>query len=219
MSPAHIGILHSKMRVSQNCYVKAIILCFIVLVLGSYSHAKEWRGITPLHSTRADVERLLGPPAKVRNSAVFYEFDKEEVSFDFANGYCEGEPDGWNVPRDTVTSIWVIPKPNVLKVSDLKLDESKYKKERDKEVQYIVRYINEVEGISYEVDNSADGMVTLIKYLPAAKDNYLRCGNSGKGSDLTNNSPEIQTVTLCSLPILTTSTVSQRMCSGNCLYV
>jgi hypothetical protein len=165
----------SKPRVSRNYSVKSVILCVIILLAPTYARAKDWRGITPLHSTRADVERLLGPPSKDRGGTIFYEFDKEEVSFDFAKGSCKGESDGWNVPRDTVISVWVIPKPNVLKFTDLKLDESMYKREIDKELQYIVRYVNESEGVSYEVDTSADRTVTLIKYYPSAKDGDLRC--------------------------------------------
>jgi hypothetical protein len=40
------------------------MLCGIALALivGNNAFAKEWRGIIPLHSTRADVEKLLGPP-------------------------------------------------------------------------------------------------------------------------------------------------------------
>lgn len=158
-----------------------IKILLIVLATAIPSQAKEWRGIVPLHSTRADVERLLGPPSTDRSDTTFYELERERVSFTYAKGPCGAESSGWNVPRDTVISIWITPKPNLLKLADLKLDESKYKKERDDHVQYIVNYINEVEGVSYQVDTSDDGMVTLIKYFPAAKDGHLRCPASGEG--------------------------------------
>jgi hypothetical protein len=154
-----------------------IRILLIVLITVTPSQAKEWRGIVPLHSTRADVERLLGPPSTDRSEITFYDFEKEEVAFHYAKGPCGVKASGWNVPRDTVTSIWVTP--NLLKLADLKLDESKYKKERDNHVQYIVNYINEAEGISYQVDTS-DGVITLIKYFPAAKEDHLRCPASGE---------------------------------------
>jgi hypothetical protein len=76
--------------------------------------------------------------------------------------------------------MWVTLKRGLLKLADLKLAESKYKKERDNHVWDIFNYINEVEGVSYQVDTSDDGMVTLIKYFPAAKDEHLRCPGSGE---------------------------------------
>jgi hypothetical protein len=35
-------------------------LIFFVLTFSVSAQAKEWRGIRPLHSTRADVKRILG---------------------------------------------------------------------------------------------------------------------------------------------------------------
>ena len=80
---------------------------------------------------------------------------------------------GWNVPRGTVISISV--EPNVKpKLTDLKLDESKYDKARDPEVLFITYYTNEEEGISIEV-NTEEGTVTTFRYSPMSKDNHLRC--------------------------------------------
>ncbi|MCA1620440.1 MAG: hypothetical protein LC795_14245 [Acidobacteria bacterium] len=64
------------------------------------------------------------------------------------------------------------------------MDESKYKKKRDGHVRHIVHYINEDEGVSYDVDSSAGGLVTAVEYFPAAKDAHLRCPASGE--DLAN---------------------------------
>ena len=152
-----------------------INILLIVLATLTPSQGKEWRGLAPLHSTRADVERLLGPPVTDRLDIAFYEFQKESVSFHYANGSCGVESSGWNVPRGTVITIRVRPRPNLLRLADLKLDESKYKKETNGHVWNIVSYINVEEGISYDVDTSAGGMVTAVEYCPTAKDAYLRC--------------------------------------------
>lgn len=151
----------------------------IVLVAVTPTQANEWRGIVPLHSTRADVERLLGPPSIDRSEITFYEFDKEEVSFNYAKGLCGIESSGWNVPRDTVISITIRPKPNLLKLTDLKLDESKYKKEKDEHVWDIFAYTDEEEGVRYRVDTRDNSIVISIEYFPAAKDDHLRCPVSG----------------------------------------
>lgn len=178
-------MLASHKEIISHKWSKEMIIRILLILLATVtlSQAKEWRGIVPLHSTRADVERLLGPPSNNRSGTVFYELETERVSFTFASGPCGAWSRGWNVPNDTVTSIWVTPKPNLLRLVDLKLDERRYRKETDSHVQHIVNYINEVEGISYQIDTGNDGMVTIIKYFPPAKDDHLRCSASSEGLD------------------------------------
>lgn len=49
------------------------VICLIVL---PYSlivpNTKEWHGIAPLHTTRAEVERILGKPGTDRREAAIY---------------------------------------------------------------------------------------------------------------------------------------------------
>ena len=80
-----------------------ILISSIVLLLlqSTASYAKNWRGIVPLRSTRADVERLLGRPnAKYER----YQIENEEATVTFSKGECA---EGWKVPRDTVLSITI----------------------------------------------------------------------------------------------------------------
>jgi hypothetical protein len=78
-------------------------LCCLLL-MASAASAKSWRGIEPLHSTRADVERLLGPPNVDRD---LYDFPGERTSIWYSDGGCKaGLPSGWNVPKDTVVEIY-----------------------------------------------------------------------------------------------------------------
>lgn len=180
MLTARIGVQLSKM-LATRIYSKVAITGFAILLLAANStRAKEWRGIVPLHSTRADVERLLGSPTIERKDGAFYQLMSERVSIDYSRGPCGVESSRWNVPLNTVISIWVTPKPHSIRLADLKLDESRFQGVTNDHLPYIVSYVNEEEGISYEVDTSADGMVTLIKYVPAAKDMYLRCPTMGE---------------------------------------
>ena len=166
----------------SRMYGKWIISYLVMLLLITVpAQADGWRGIRPLHSTRTDVERLLGPPARNGMGISFYEFERERVQFYFAEGPCGAESSRWNVPRDTVIGISVTPKPHQLKFDDLTLDKSKFKKERDKEVGGVIHYGNEEEGVTYEVDTRYDDEVTLISYYPVAKDAHLRCPASGEG--------------------------------------
>src|SRR5687767_1862723 len=88
-------------------------VCAIWLMLaGSVATGKEWRGIVPLKSTRADVERLLGVSKRSSDSISYYKLTTEIVVFHFQKEPCESEGEkfgyGWNVPPGTVTSIAVI---------------------------------------------------------------------------------------------------------------
>jgi hypothetical protein len=55
----------------------AFVSAFFLLTETAF--AQGWRGIGPLHSTRADVERLLGPPKQSHRSFSSYETKTEEV--------------------------------------------------------------------------------------------------------------------------------------------
>src|SRR5690349_5733501 len=58
----------------------------LLLFLADASPAKEWRGIIPLHSTRADVIRLLGKPDHDDNS---YDVSEGQVFILYAQRPCE----------------------------------------------------------------------------------------------------------------------------------
>jgi hypothetical protein len=148
-------------------------LLALLLAASLHVHAKEWRGIVPLHSTRADVEHILGRPFMDHGDTVVYQYETEKASIEYSKGPCSVELSPWNVPRDTVISIWVTPKQ--LYFSDLKLDLTKYKKKQDDELSYIFNYVDENEGLSYQVNERISGSVTVIKYFPAARDEKLKC--------------------------------------------
>jgi hypothetical protein len=147
-------------------------LLFIAVTAGKDALAKEWRGIAPLHSTRADVERRLGPAAKSSAFGFYYSLPDEIVVVRFQNHSCDDNLGqfgiGWNVAQGTVTDIGVIPKRD-------------YRKERFVSGQYFkvenvdagfVYYTNENDGLTVETLN---GIVTLLTYSSTAKEHHLRC--------------------------------------------
>ena len=146
-----------------------VILLGVVFV-GSFGSAtaKSWRGLEPLRSTRADVERTLGSPETgSRNS---YKTPSERVLVTYSTGECAH---GWRVKPDTVISFSLYPT-NTLSLKQLELDESKIEKRRDVHIESLFFYVNQQDGINYTVDVSK-GVVTAIEYYPVAKDNTLRC--------------------------------------------
>lgn len=148
-----------------------ILLISSMFSVPDSSNVEGWRGIVPLHSTRSDVERLLGPMTHPCECG--YYLDDVNVFFKYSPGDCKSGRGKWNVPRDTVLGIIVYPKTQP-QLSDLKLDMSKFSKEYDGHVESIVSYVNDEEGLTIEVDEDTRS-VNGYYYGPAKKDKLLRC--------------------------------------------
>jgi hypothetical protein len=144
-------------------------LTIFILSMVSFTEAKDWRGIIPLHSTRTDVERVLGRTADGKNRS--YYLDDVNVFFVYSEGTCEdGNSRGWNVPAGTVIGYQVVPKKRP-KFSELEIDVNKFEKSRDPEVADAHYYISE-EGLKIAVHGDT---VLQFFYEPSAKDEFLRC--------------------------------------------
>lgn len=149
-----------------------ILICSMCVILStvSLSFAKEWRGIVPLHSKRADVERVLGSPTKPHGS--IYRTEYGNVFVWYSDEPCKKDvSELWNVPPDTVLSVTVYPKTKQ-RIVELNLEESKYRKEANTHIQGITYLVNDEEGIRIE---TAEGMANSITYLPTSSDSHLRC--------------------------------------------
>lgn len=150
---------------------RIIASLFVLLISFNFSYAQGWRNITPLHSTREDVERLIGPPMEPRGGT--YDLEDERVNVVYSNSSCDPRyPYGWNVPPGTVIAIQVYPKKK-LTLAALQLDLSKYKKSEPERIPGIVYYSDET-GISVQTTYSRED-VESIQYEPAARDSHLRC--------------------------------------------
>ena len=160
------------------------ILASLIIILGVVVScpAKEWRGIVPLHSTRSDVEQLLGKPQEdMEGILVSYRLSDVIVDIQYAaNPECREDWPyaSWNVPKGTVTFIRVDPRKDV-QVADLKLDLAKFVKEHgDYDVVNHFYYIDEVEGFSFSVferEDGSNGMIGAFVYGPTSKERTLRC--------------------------------------------
>jgi len=155
--------------------IKFLAAClYLTLIFCSVTDAKDWRGIVPLHSTRADVERLLGVSSHPCKCS--YDLGSERITFIYSSEEdpCANGISYWpRVPRDTVLEILVRPKTKLL-FSDLGFDKSKYKKVGDADLAYINYYTNNVEGVLVQV-SACDDVVMNIYYRSAADDNTPVC--------------------------------------------
>lgn len=83
------------------------LLC--LLSLTELPQFEEMRRIVPLHSTRTEVERVLGAPSG--NCKCLYERESVNVQIQYSSGDCQnGESGGWDVPLGTVIRFTVYTK-------------------------------------------------------------------------------------------------------------
>lgn len=153
---------------------KLITIFCLILISSVGVRGQEWRKIEPLRSTRADVERMLGKPEKDWPTNSIYKFKNGNALIWYSSKPCEGPSGGWRVPPGTVIQISFSYSDSQPRFSDLKLDRSKYERVSEGDYLDFMRYRNNEEGISYSV-NEPKGLVSLVTYYPAARDDYLRC--------------------------------------------
>jgi hypothetical protein len=155
-----------EIEMLDNKMLAAIMLLFSMVAV---SEAKDWRGIIPLRSTRADVEGALGKPNAPYGR---YHIKNEEADITYSGERCRN---GWNVPPDTVIRIAVSLSGN-RKLSEFNLDPNKFRKESDTQLTGNTYYTNREQGVTYRV--LENGTVVSIYYGPTKEDEGLRCASS-----------------------------------------
>lgn len=146
-----------------------------LITFASDALAKPWRGIIPLHSTRAQVRKLLGKPIIGGDGTLdLYDLKEGRVHVMYARHPCEvGLPadwGNWRVPRDTVVNI-SIQLHEEIPLKQLRIRNiERYKwYTGDSGATY---YHDRVRGLEYQVQ---EGMVTAITYGPTSRDHSLQC--------------------------------------------
>lgn len=155
-----------KIRVGT---IISVLVCLFTLAPKDAA-AKAWRGIVPLHSTRADVEKLLGRPTSEDSN---YEIDGERVLISYSGQGCqEGLPGGWNIPANTVVDI-SISSTKDLKLADVLVPGKDYVQIHGARTPHI-DYVDVQEGVRYR---TVEGSVQTISYFGAeVDDKKFRCG-------------------------------------------
>jgi hypothetical protein len=162
-------------------FVFALILAWMVQPFG-HSHAQTtqgsatapanaWKGLVPLRSTRADVEKMLGAPTEVTGRAYAYKLKTENVAFTYAKGNCSGSDNGWNLPAGTILEIDVTPQTTLL-ASEAGLDLSKFWKANTDDAD-LSMFTNADIGVTVRTKGNAN--VVNIKYGAASSDAAKAC--------------------------------------------
>lgn len=152
------------------------ILQIFILILASAvwagAQSNSWNGLTPLRSTRTDVEKLLGPPVeKDCARECKYETAKDFIRVLYAARQCDA---GWNVSKDTVISFGIEPVADAGKSFDeLNLDRSKFSRSVD-DASYGL-WTNAEEGLTYYFAGGDKELIS-IGHIPKKSDNQsFRC--------------------------------------------
>jgi len=175
----------SEDEVMHITYYPSVVDCEDILTQRTPANRNSWRGLVPLHSTRKEVEKLLGVPHRQQSTQVAYETDHESIVAQYAAGNCDAAVPGWNVPKDTLIELLINPNPG-FSLKELNLDSSRY--ERSEMFPYtetdnpprVWLYVDKKNGVSIRTQSSARGgggeeLVVSITYYPAQKDEKLRC--------------------------------------------
>ena len=140
----------------------------------NFSREEGWRGIVPLHSTRADVERLLGPSPET-GYGVTYDLGTESVTIEYSScRCCEPKERRYDVRNYTVVrlSVSAEQKPQF---SELNIDRTRFKEITSDHLPDWRNYRNNETGVTYRVLND---IVHATEYGPSAKDDRaFRCTN------------------------------------------
>jgi hypothetical protein len=162
--------------------VNALYCICLLLVVGGACQAKNWRGLVPLHSSREDVEKLLGPPPPPPSDGSWlyslhagrsvYILDEGEIYIVYANGKIpEWNDCAGKVPEGTVLLITVKPKKEMT-LDDLHLDGKRLKAfdgSKPGKIGY-QGYLDSEAGIGVR---TYKGRVEEISYLAAPRDRHL----------------------------------------------
>jgi hypothetical protein len=162
-------------------FARVIPVLILILVCSSTVLCQlnnVWNGITPLKSTRQDVEKILGKhePSSVARYAGGYRTEDGRIFVLYSTGLCDVNPDnGWNIPELTVISLSYYPTESP-KLSDLKIDLKKFERHQDPEITNLISYANQTDGVVLNVDSS-DNSIVSFNYFPESKYDHLMCKN------------------------------------------
>ena len=102
---------------------KIIVSFACVLLMAIAGRPESWRGIVPLHSTKSDVERLLGRASEATDKLLTYRFENETVFISLIpEATLAIKPK--SLRRGIVKDIQVMPK-HLVHIADLGFDEKR----------------------------------------------------------------------------------------------
>lgn len=177
-------IRESEDAVTNIDYLRSAKDCEDVIRSQPSVAVNSWQGIVPLQSTRAEIERLLGPSKSLLGEIYLYDTSENRVNVAYTSDPCGvNGANSTGAATDVALKIAVSPK-KVLLVRDLHLNKDKYKRIQDDHPENWVHYLNTLDGITVDaILNDGCEQVVGIIYHATARDRELRCGNKGEKTE------------------------------------
>jgi hypothetical protein len=151
-----------------------IRFCFTIIIIGlsvaslaSQTNliSEKYLKIKPVVSTRDDVEKLLAK-GNLKRYNVIYQATDETISIDYSSGGCDSSNKKWGVPEWTAEKVFYVPRDeHPLRLRDVILNLSKFKRRQSGDVIVHIEYYNEDAGISVTYDKK-EKIVTDITISP-----------------------------------------------------
>lgn len=139
--------------------------------------SNSWRRLSPLKSTRVDVEALVGKASGSLGSTFTYDIPCGRLNVVYSKGNCElTEVQRWNVSSDVVIKMELALRTVVL-VKALNLPANRYTRQQQLHPENWVEYRNKEDGILISALRDKKGdTVTVITYQPTrAQEDFFLC--------------------------------------------
>ncbi len=168
----------------KNLFIQMIFTIVSIIAINiigtGRAMAMDWMGITPLHSTKEDVEKILTNRTKSTERHSFYTLPDKTVLVICADERCSkiGD-DSWNVKKGTVLFIIVSTRP-AIKIGELKLDWAKFEKTQT-DLSGLIEYRSNDLGITFEANFNSKTLSAITYY--ANKEDSIKFTCATKKSD------------------------------------
>lgn len=146
----------------------------LVMVLTKAGYAKEWKGITPYHTTKSEVEKIMKDyQAEVINDCwTMYDNEEEKVHIEYTCYPCsKGKIGTTNLPKDTVSTIQIYYK-KMLTLTQLGIKVEKFSRYT---ARHIGGYILEDDKAGYELHVNEEKVYVSFYRAPRKEINKKRC--------------------------------------------
>lgn len=153
-----------------------------LVVIGVQNKQIEWQSIVPFKTTRTEVEAELGAPRSGKEYIWTYDTTDERITVWYGGGKSSGA-DGcrWNIPNGTVFKFVLAPKKKV-GLADVKIDLTKYQKQKALEMVQDYYYYNENGGVTITTRIvEGEEILLSIERGPDAAQRKTYCCKQGKG--------------------------------------
>lgn len=161
------------------------LIVFLNLLVSCHTIEDGWKGIRPLRTDKATVEKLLGKPEVDDNGYYRYRTGEAFIRINYSSTPCENNKMNrgkFNVPKDTVLDYYVRPL-TLTPLSNLKFKKEQYYRDASGDTNSILLISNEYGVMIGIQDQEGIEYFSGVDFKASKKDaEYFKCSESIKGN-------------------------------------